>query len=166
MAEDIRVVILIVGEMNTAENLATQQSIVRREKKVCAEETVDGIEGMQPGGDTMKGGGTDAGAGAEKTIAGEAGIKTKRGEAETGMREEEASPGKGETSTFFYRERKSGEQYLKEVQLYVVAAMPPPPRGGDTMRVEDDHLEAAAHAAADLEQYFPEEDTVRVNNLL
>ena len=63
---------------------------------MCAEETVDGIEGMQPGGDTMKEGETDAGAGAEKTIAGEAGIKTKRGEAETGMREEEASPGKGE----------------------------------------------------------------------
>ena len=143
---------------------------MRREKKVCAEETVDGIEGMQPGGDTMKEGGTDAGAGAEKTIAGEAGIKTKRGEAEAGMRRR--SPGKGEvpsTSTFFYRERKSEEQDPEEVQLYVVAAMPPPPRGGDTMRVEEDHQEAAAavmnpELEPELEQYFPEEDTVRVQD--
>ena len=51
------------------------------------------------------------------------------------------------------------------MQPYVVAAMPPPPRGGDTMRVEEDHLEAAAYAAAELEQYFPEEDTVRVQDL-
>ena len=76
----------------------------------------------------------------------------------------------GSGEPFFYRERKSGEQYLKEVQLYVVAAMPPPPRGGDTMRVEEDHQEAAAavmnpELEPELEQYFPEEDTVRVQDL-
>ena len=71
---------------------------------------------------------------------------------------------------FFYRERRQEEEDADEVQLYVVVDMPPLPRGGDTMRVQEDDAEAAAvvnvEQEPELEEYFPKEDPVRVQELL
>lgn len=88
----------VVGEMKTAENRETQQSIEMRGEVVGVdkEETVDGIEViMEPGGDMMEGEtGDEAGAG--RIIEGEVGTRMKKGGAEIEMRKGGANRGRGE----------------------------------------------------------------------
>merc|ERR1719458_1091357 len=72
--------------MNTAENRETQQSTEMRGEVVGVERTVDGIEVMGPGGDTMEEEtGVEAGAG-----------RTIEEEVRTGMTKEGASQGRDE----------------------------------------------------------------------
>ena len=85
----------VAGEMNTAENQETQQSTEMRGEVVGEEGTVDGIEMMEPGGDTMEEEtGVEAGAG--RTIEEEVGTGMTKGGAETGMIKEGASRGRDE----------------------------------------------------------------------